>query len=918
MPKSPVMETSLKQDAPSILNTDTWHAVEGQVVLDLVETSRSRGLTAAQAQQRQLEHGSNILPPAKHQGPLLRFMLQFHNILIYVLLAAAVVTAFLGHWVDSGVIVGVVVINAVIGFIQEGKAEKALDAIRQMLSFNAQVLRDGRRYDIPAQQLVPGDIVFLASGDKVPADLRLLEVRSLHIEEAALTGESVAADKSVEPVLVDAPLGDRSCMAYSGTLVTYGQGVGVVVAIGAATEIGRISAMLAEVQVLATPLLRQLAVFGRWLTWAILVLAGSAFAFGVWVRSYAAADMFLVAVGIAVAAIPEGLPAIMTITLAIGVQRMARRNAIIRRLPAVEALGSVTVICTDKTGTLTRNEMTVRRVMTAAALFEVSGAGYAPQGGFAIDDSEINLAEYPVLQEIGQVALLCNDAALSQAGGQWQLTGDPTEGALISLAFKTGLKESFARESLPRIDVIPFESEHRFMATLHHDHAGRSFVFLKGAPERVLELCQWQRGDEEERSQEDGQDRPLDTLRWQRQMADAASQGMRLLAVAMRPEEQQLTSLEFDAVESGGFTLLAVLGLADPLREEAIVAVARCRSAGIRVKMITGDHLETARAIGAQLGLATRVEALSGAEIETMDDARLAAVVKDTDIFARASPEHKLRLVQALQRNGEVVAMTGDGVNDAPALRRADVGVAMGGKGTEVAKEAAEMVLTDDNFASITAAVEEGRAVYDNIRKSIVFILPTGGGETGMLLIAILFGLTLPITPVQILWVNMITAVTLSLALAFETPEADVMGRPPRDTHEPLLTGFLVWRIIFVTVLLAGGGIGLFLWELRQGASLEAARTAAVNALVMGEIFYLFNVRRFTAPALTREGIFGNRTALLAVGLLLVFQGLFTYLPAMQQLFGTTGLEAAAWARIVAFGVAVLLIVELEKRLIFR
>ncbi|MGV8892362.1 MAG: cation-transporting P-type ATPase [Burkholderiaceae bacterium] len=914
MLKSHVAEVSLKQSAPPTLNTDAWHAAEVQVVLNLVETSRSQGLTDAQAQQRLLEHGSNILPPAKHQGPLLRLMLQFHNILIYVLLAAAVVTAFLGHWVDSGVIVGVVVINALIGFIQEGKAEKALDAIRQMLSFNAQVLRDGRRHDIPAQKLVSGDIVFLASGDKVPADLRLLEVRSLHIEEAALTGESVAADKSAEPVPVDAPLGDRSCMAYSGTLVTYGQGVGVVVAIGAATEIGCISAMLAEVQVLATPLLRQLAVFGRWLTWAILVLSGFVFAFGVWVSGYAAADMFLVAVGIAVAAIPEGLPAIMTITLAIGVQRMARRNAIIRRLPAVEALGSVTVICTDKTGTLTRNEMTVRRVMTSAALFEVSGAGYAPQGGFAIDDSEIDLAEYPVLQEIGQVALLCNDAALSQTEGQWQLTGDPTEGALISLALKTGLKESFERESLPRIDAIPFESEHRFMATLHHDHAGRSLVFLKGAPERVLELCQWQRGDGEVCSQ----DRPLDTMHWQRQMDDAASQGMRLLAVAIRPADQQLTSLEFDTVESGGFTLLAVLGLADPLREEAIVAVARCRSAGIRVKMITGDHLETARAIGEQLGLATRVEALSGVEIETMDDARLAAVVKDTDIFARASPEHKLRLVQALQSNGEVVAMTGDGVNDAPALKRADVGVAMGGKGTEVAKEAAEMVLTDDNFASITAAVEEGRAVYDNIRKSIVFILPTGIGETGMLLIAILFGLTLPITAVQILWVNMVTAVTLSLALAFETPEADVMGRPPRDTHEPLLTGFLVWRIAFVTLLLTGGGIGLFLWELRQGASLETARTAAVNALVMGEIFYLFSVRRFTAPALTREGIFGNRTALVAVGLLLVFQGLFTYLPAMQHLFGTAGLEAAAWVRIVAFGMAVLLIVELEKRLLSR
>lgn len=899
-----------EQAMPSSPEAHVWHAVDTEAALRFSETSRAQGISDAEAARRRARYGDNALPSPRRRGPLQRFLIQFHNILIYVLMGAALITALLGHWVDSGVIVGVVVINALIGFIQEGKAERALDAIRQMLSFNAQVLRDGRRREIPAQELVPGDIVFLSSGDKVPADLRLLETRSLRIEEAALTGESVASDKSVEAVSPAAALGDRSCMAYSSTLVIYGQAVGVVVGTGAATEIGRISAMLADVQELATPLLRQMAIFGRWLTWATLILASFAFTFGAWVRDYSTGDMFLVAVGLAVALIPEGLPAIITITLAIGVRRMARRNAIIRRLPAVEALGSVTIICTDKTGTLTRNEMTVRRAITADMMFEVSGTGYDPHGGFATAAGEIDTSAHPVLREIGLVALLCNDAALRESGGEWQLTGDPTEGALISLAMKAGLDEGFEREALPRIDVIPFESEHRFMATLHHDHDGRRYVFIKGAPENILGLCRWQR--------EGGRDAPLDLAYWSGQIDTAAAQGMRLLAVAVRPETGDIGALDFDAVKAGRFTLLAVLGLSDPPREEAIAAVARCRAAGIRVKMVTGDHAATARAIGERLGMAARIATLSGPEIDEMDDARLATLVMGTDIFARASPEHKLRLVRALQSHGEVVAMTGDGVNDAPALKRADVGIAMGHKGTEVAKEAAEMVLADDNFASITAAVEEGRAVYDNIRKAIVFILPTNGGEAGMLLTAILFGLTMPISPVQILWVNMITALTLSLAIAFETRESDTMTRPPRNPRAPLLTGFLIWRITFVTILMVAGGIGLFLWESGQGAGLEAARTATVNALVIGEIAYLFNVRRFTASAFNWQGILGNHYALLAVGLLLAFQAAFTYLPAMQSLFGTADIDAKAWIRILLFGAAVFLIVELEKWLLFR
>ena len=883
-----------------------WHAHPAADALAFF-ASTSKGLADDEAARRLAVYGPNRLRPPRKRSALVRLLRQFHNVLIYVLLGAAVITAGLGHWVDTGVILGVVVINAIIGFIQEGKAEEALDAIRNMLSLHAIALRGGPRRDIAADQLVPGDVVLLQSGDKVPADLRLLDVRSLRVEEAALTGESVPVEKSIDAVGAQAALGDRSSMAYSGTLVTYGQALGLVVATGDRTEIGRISAMLESVQTLTTPLLRQMEVFGRWLTFATLVLAALTFAFGVAIHSYTVAEMFLAAVGLAVAAIPEGLPAIMTITLAIGVQRMARRNAIIRRLPAVETLGSVTVICSDKTGTLTRNEMAVQGVVTAEHHFTVSGTGYSPNGGFSLGDEDAQVEDHPELADIGRVALLCNDASLHQQDGHWHVNGDPTEGALIALAMKSGLDPAFEAEALPRPDVVPFESEHHFMASLHHDHAGHGYVFVKGAPERVLEMCRFERVD--------GEDRPLEHARWRARMETLATAGQRMLAVAVRPMPREHRVLRFSDVEDG-FTLLAVLGLTDPPRDEAIDSVRRCHEAGIRVKMITGDHAATACAIGAQLGLDTRAGALTGVELEQMSDADLAQVVGSTEVFARASPEHKLRLVKALQSHGEVVAMTGDGVNDAPALKRADVGVAMGRKGTEAAKEAAEMVLADDNFASIAAAVEEGRTVYDNLRKAFVYILPTNGGEAGIVMIAILLGMTLPITPVQILWINMITAVTLSLSLAFEQPEQGVMQRPPRDPREPLISGFLLWRIVLVSVIMVAGAMGLFLWESARGLPLDAARTVAVNTIVMGEIVYLFNCRHLTESTLSREGFLGNRYALLAVGLLVMLQIAFTYAPWMQALFGTAALDTDAWLRIAVFGVALYAIVEVEKRII--
>lgn len=886
--------------------TTAWHHQTSEKVMSLLQSTQ-QGLTQEEAKIRQQRFGVNRLSPPKTRSAWVRFLLQFHNVLIYVLLAAALVTAFLQQWVDTAVIIGVVVINALIGFVQEGKAEQALDAIRKILSLEATVLREGHRRQIAAEELVPGDVVVLQSGDKVPADLRLFNTKNLRIEEAALTGESQAVEKNPAPVEENAALGDRFCMAYSGTLVTYGQGMGVVVATGDATEIGHVNAMLRRIDVLETPLLRQMAVFGRWLTVVIIVLAVGLLLYGLLLHDYTTGEIFTAAVSIAVAAIPEGLPAIMTITLALGVRAMAGRHAIIRRLPAVETLGSVTIICSDKTGTLTRNEMTVQRVISTGYQLAVSGVGYAPNGGFLLEDKEFFVADHPEFTDLFRVALLCNDARLKEEHYTWSLEGDPTEGALLVLAMKAGLDPVYEREAYPRIDAIPFESEHRFMATLHHDHTGHGFIYLKGAPEAVLGRCgrQWTAT----------RDEPLDGDFWKMAMDEAAAQGQRVLALAVKQVDAARTVLAFEDVNDG-FVLLGLVGIIDPPREESVAAVTACRSAGIRVKMITGDHVVTAKAIGHQLGIGDGQTALTGSELDTLDDQQLAEAVKKVDVFARASPAHKLRLVEAMQANGGIVAMTGDGVNDAPALRRADIGVAMGRKGTEVAKEAAEMVITDDNFASITHAVEEGRRVYDNIRKTIVYTLAVSGGQAAMLGVAILLGMVLPITPVQILWVNMVTAVTLSLALAFEPAEPAIMQRPPRDPKSFILDAFMLWRIGFVSILLTAGALGLYHWQQAMGASLEVCRTVAVNTLVVGEMFYLFNCRYMLAPVLRWRDFTGNPYVLLTIALLLVLQLLFTYNGYMQQLFATADMDLTVWPKILLFGLMLFVIIEAEKYLL--
>ncbi len=883
-----------------------WHALAPSDVLLRLD-SRERGLSSAEAHTRLQQFGRNRLPEAKRRSAFVRFLTQFHNVLIYILLIAGAVTALLGHWIDSSVIFAVVIINAIIGFVQEGKAEQAMDAIRHMLSPSAMALRDGHLKHVPAETLVPGDLVQLQAGDRVAADLRLLRSHELRIDEAALSGESAPVDKNVSAVPEPAALSDRFDMAFSGTMVTYGQGLGVVVATGTATELGRISDLIAQVPTLTTPLLQQLARFGRQLTVAILALAVISFLLGVLIHGNSFDDMFLAAVAIAVAAIPEGLPAVITITLAIGVQRMARRNVIIRRLPAVETLGSVSIIASDKTGTLTRNEMMVTAVALAGDHYRVTGSGYSPHGEIECDGTAVDPDACGDLCEAARAGLLCNDAYIEDTGGQWRPHGDPMEAALITLARKVGLEPGREHADLPRTDIIPFDSQHKFMATLHHDHGGHAFIYVKGAPERLLRMCSHQRVN--------GEDRPLDPHYWQAAMQAMAARGLRVLAVATTVHTSEKREIRFADVEAG-LSLLGLFGLLDPPREEAIRAVADCRSAGIGVKMITGDHAITAAAIGAQLGIGDGTTVLTGSDLERMDDAQLRTAARDVAIFARTSPEHKLRLVEALQKNHQFTAMTGDGVNDAPALKRADVGVAMGVKGTEAAKEAAEMVLTDDNFASIVAGVEEGRTVYDNIKKAIIFILPTNAAEAFVVVMAIALGYTLPITPVQILWVNMISAVTLALALAFEPAEPDIMQRPPRPSREPLLSGFLLWRIGWVSALLVAGCFGLFIQAQNSGMTLAEARTLTVNMLVAGEIVYLFNTRYLYRPSTSWAGLTGNPYALWAVLIVSLFQLLFTYSPLMQTLFRSAPLGLADWASIGAVALIIYFCVELEKRLL--
>ncbi len=881
-------------------NKTAWYQLKPESVLEKLSVDEN-GLDTEEAKKRLEEAGPNKLPEGKKQSALMRFLLQFHNMLIYVLIVAAVITALLDHWIDTWVIVAVILINAIIGFVQEGRAEKAIEGIKKMLSLDATVLRNGSRKSLDAEELVPGDIVFLQSGDKVPADVRLVETRNFRVEESALTGESVAVEKNTDAVDDEAVPGDQTCMAFSGTSVVYGRARGVVVETGEHTELGKINRMMSDVEELTTPLLRQINQFGKALSAIILVVTVLFFAIGYFFQDYTVDELFLAVISLAVAAIPEGLPAIMTITLAVGVQAMAARNAIIRRLPSVETLGSVSVICTDKTGTLTKNEMTVTSFAASGKRYSVEGSGYNPEGDILHDDEPVQIKENPLLTKLMQTIKVCNDSKLTQKNDTWKVNGDPTEGSLITLAHKAGFGD-FKPE---RIDHIPFESEHKYMATLN-EIDGEKFIFMKGAPEELLEICENELTDDGEK--------PLQKDYWDEEMDYQAKQGRRLIAASFKKVDDGLTEIDHDDVESG-MTFLGLFGMIDPPRPEAIESIKTCKEAGISVKMITGDHLITAQAIGEELGIGNGSKAISGRDIEEMSDEELKDVALEYDVFARTSPEHKLRLVKALQEHKKICAMTGDGVNDAPALKRADVGIAMGIKGTEVTKDASEMVLADDNFVSIANAVEEGRTIYDNLRKALLFILPTNGAESLVIMAAVIMGIVLPITPVQILWVNMVTAVTLALALSFEATEPGVMKRPPRKTGAPILGRYFLWRVGFVSVLIGGMTLGLYDWLTGLDYEIETARTIAVNTLVAGQLFYLFNCRKMYDPSIG-TGFFSNRYVFVAVGVLLVFQAIFTYAPFMHEWFGTSPLEMIYWIYPVLAGLLVFIFVEGEKYLI--
>lgn len=884
---------------------ENWHSLEVDAVFQSLQ-STVKGLTEEEALERTAIYGPNLLPESSRESKAIRFLLQFHNPLIYVLIASSVITAFLGHLLDTSIILAVVAINAIIGFIQEGKAEKAIDAIRQMLAPSANVLRDGERKRISARKLVPGDVVLLDAGDKVPADLRLFQSHRLQVQEAVLTGESVAVEKGVFPVENRAVIGDRVSMVYSGTLVIAGKGRGVVVATGLNTEVGKIMGLLSKVEQLTTPLVKKMDIFARWVTLFILLVAGLILLFGYFIGHHDFSEIFMAVVGLSVAAIPEGLPAVLTITLAVGVQEMAKRHAIIRRLPAIETLGSVSVICTDKTGTLTFNEMSVETVALSFGTFSVGGVGYLPSGEILLEGQVVDPEKFPGLNELALAAVLCSDAVLRKDDEGWVVEGDPMEGALLSMAGKIGVLKEEARGLWTCTDTIPFDPNHRYMAALNHDHEGDAFIFVKGAPERILAMCFKERT-------KDGGTEPVNKSYWEKMIIEIAKSGQRVLALAVKNVNPRQVTLEYSDVEEQ-MIFLGLVGLIDPPRPDASAAVRECQKAGIRVKMITGDHAVTAKAIGQQIGLINRDRILTGAEIENMDDETLREVALETDIFARTSPEHKLRLVIALQSHGLIVAMTGDGVNDAPALKRADAGIAMGRRGSDAAIEASEVVLADDSFTSIAAAVREGRTVYDNIKKVISWTLPTNAGEAMTIIVALLFGMELPVTPIQILWINLITAITLGIALAFEPTEESTMHLPPRPRNAPLLTGDLFWHMILVSLLFLCSVYGVFFVAIELEYSTELARTLVFNTLVVLEIFHLFFIRNIYGTSLRWELIKGTKVIWSTVLVVTAAQLAATYLPVLHMVLGTVHVPLLEGSLIPLIGILFFAIIEIEKQ----
>lgn len=886
------------------------HSVSIEKIIDHYETSIKKGLDINDVKNRHKLYGLNEITQKKSISPIILFLEQFNQALIYILLAAVLITAFLQEWVDSSVILGVVLVNAVIGFIQESKARKAIEALGKFVSKEATVLRDGKKQRIAASELTLGDIVFLQSGDKVPADIRLIKVRELQIDESALTGESVPVSKKCDTLDENSILAERANIAYSSTLVTYGIATGVVVDVGNGTEIGKINQMIASADILETPLTKLISSFSRLLLYVILGLAAITFVIGI-MRGEEMVGMFMAAVALSVGAIPEGLPAALTITLAIGVSKMARRRAIIRKLPAVETLGSTNIICSDKTGTLTKNQMTVQNISASGELYEVTGTGYDPDGKFISNGKPVTQINNIALKECLIAGMLCNDSDVLFKDDSWKVEGDPTEAALLVSAKKADLDKDQLICKLPRIDTIPFESAYQYMATLHkRDDSDWNIMYVKGSVEKILERCS-------ERLLENGKNSAVDHKEIQNIADDYAKHGLRVLAFAFNFMEKSVASISHSEVDKN-LVFIGLQAMIDPPRPEAIKAVSVCHQAGIKVKMITGDHELTARTIAAKIGILKESDiskassAMNGWSISRMSDKELSDKAEDVSVFARVAPEDKLRLVKALQAKGNIVAMTGDGVNDAPSLKQANIGIAMGITGTDVAKETADMILTDDNFATIESAVEEGRGVYDNLVKFITWTLPTNCGEGMVIFIAILLGLKLPVMPVQILWINMTTAIMLGLMLAFEKIEPGAMKRPPRKSNQPILTKELIIRIFTVGLLLCLGAIGFFEYALMSGKSEETARTIAVNIFVFGELFYLFNCRSLRY-SMFKIGLFSNPLLWAGVVGMIILQILFTHLPIMNKAFHSEALTAGEWLLVLIPGIIIYAVIGMEK-----
>ena len=876
-----------------------WFAITVEETVVELNSSLETGLADQDISVRFDQFGLNSLPLGKRKHALIRFLEHFNDILIYILFAAAIVSTVLGHCLDAGVILMVAIINATIGYIQENKADKAIDDLKGLLSPKADVLRSGVRREIDAVDLVPGDIVLLSPGDRIPADLRIFSADNLKIDESTLTGESLPTEKKTEPLAPKTMLGDRSNMAFSGTTVMSGTGRGIVVTTGSHTEIGKINEMMADVKKITTPLLKQTTQFGKTVSIVIVSTAAILYFYGLIVMKNDPVELLMMVIALAVAAIPEGLPAILSIILAVGVRNMAARKATVRNLPSVETLGAVSVICSDKTGTLTKNEMTVRNVVVHDGEFHVTGTGYSPEGNVFKEGGKVDFDREPVLHELIVCGDLCNESALAETGNNsWKVNGDPTEGALIALFRKADINH----DEPPRLATIPFDSEYKYMATLV-DAGNQNVIYIKGAPDRLFKMAQ----REKTRTGEE----PFNQNFWTENVDRLAQKGQRVLGMARKIVDKNVTNIAHEDIHDD-IVFLGLTGIIDPPKEAAIEAVRTCMEAGIRVKMITGDHVETAKAIGLELGIGDGKQALRGCDIDSMSDAELLRAVSEIDIFARTSPEHKLELVEALQENGNICAMTGDGVNDAPALRKADVGIAMGIKGTDVTKDAAEVVLVDDNFATIIGAVEEGRRVYDNLKKTILFILPTNGAVSFLVLISILFGTPMPLTPVLILWVNMVTSVTVSLALAFEKLEVGAMQRLPRSPDEPLLSGYFLWRIAFVSFLIGGMTLAMEHFLLQKGAGKEIVMTITLQTVVFTQLFHLFNCRSIRNPAWDKN-FWTNSSVFFVSALLVLLQLGITYLPVMNTVFGTAPLSLSAWIYPILIGLVVFTVVELEK-----